>query len=115
MALHIQHNAPWVNVTKDNIHSRELTLDHDEQRVLLEVLAEAHGMTLVGTEQFDRMLARTKPVEEARRVDHYLAGRKMHHNSDQQDIHGLAVKGDNELRMLTVSDLRALVDFVKEA
>lgn len=56
-----------------------------------------------------------KPVGAAIRVARYLEGRRLMPNLDQEEIHGIGVKREDEGRMLTVSDLQELLDYIREA
>lgn len=56
-----------------------------------------------------------KPVAAALRVARYLEGRRLHPGIDPELIHGVGVRREDETRDLTVSDLQALLDYVREA
>jgi hypothetical protein len=58
---------------------------------------------------------RVKPTDAANRVASYLEGRRAMPNTDQKEIHGIFVHKEDEVRQLLVSDLRALIDYVREA
>lgn len=58
---------------------------------------------------------RVKPTDAANRVASYLEGRRIMRDLDQEEIHGIFVRKEDEARQLLVSDLRALIDYVREA
>lgn len=102
-----------VIVTND--HAQSITLFPDDQRQLLDELARNFGMVLVSQEEVVARANRPKPVGQAIRVARYLQGRLEMPGLDSQEIHGVAIHQEDEPRTLLASDLRALLDYIREA
>jgi hypothetical protein len=113
-----------ITETDSSVHlSKELpvtgrsavVLNPTDERQLLDVLAKRHGMMLATEEELRRALPRPKPVAAAVRVARYLEGRRAHPGIDQELIHGVGVFQEDDTRDLNVSDLQALLDYIREA